>query len=327
MVTFAILVLIAEVVGRSLTAHVDRVFHVAPMAPPDASYYPFLLVGRQGRGRARARRAARPGDPRTRSGRRGRQAARRRSAARTNDARRDSAAGSRPRIWAASFAGTSVLYLVHADADGIAAGRWPLIAPWLHTYALPIFAVLAVAIAVVWRFASWLYEVEEYAERTIARVRRIIDDVQLVAARGVRTRLRRLGAPAPLRPLLRVAGLLRCPPEPRAGPEAAGDSVVRHATEGAAWKLHSFENSQPSALREAHAREPSHCSARVTIACGLIWAILQPYRVTLLHPRGQGLWWLVFEPPLFVALAGVVFAVVVARPLLARSGGADAAPR
>ena len=66
---------------------------------------------------------------------------------------------------------------MHADADGIAAGRWPLIAPWLHTYALPIFAVLAVAIAVVWRFASWLYEVEEYAERTIARVRRIIDDV------------------------------------------------------------------------------------------------------------------------------------------------------
>jgi hypothetical protein len=52
-------------------------------------------------------------------------------------------------------------------------------------------------------------------------------------------------------------------------------------------------------------------------AAGLVWAILQPYRVTLLHPRGQGFWWLVVEPPLYVAGAGVVFALVVARPLLA----------
>ena len=50
---------------------------------------------------------------------------------------------------------------------------------------------------------------------------------------------------------------------------------------------------------------------------GFVWAILQPYRVTLLHPRGQGFWWLVAEPPLLVVLVGVVFALVVARPLLA----------
>jgi hypothetical protein len=55
----------------------------------------------------------------------------------------------------------------------------------------------------------------------------------------------------------------------------------------------------------------------VTVAAGLIWAILQPYRVTLLHPRGQGFWWLVAEPPLLVMAAGVFFALVVARPLLA----------
>jgi hypothetical protein len=52
-------------------------------------------------------------------------------------------------------------------------------------------------------------------------------------------------------------------------------------------------------------------------AAGVVWAILQPYRVTLLHPRGQGFWWLVAEPPLLVVLVGVVFALVVARPLLA----------
>ena len=42
--TFALLVVVAEVAGRSLTAHVDRAFHVAPLAPTGASYYPFLLV-------------------------------------------------------------------------------------------------------------------------------------------------------------------------------------------------------------------------------------------------------------------------------------------
>jgi hypothetical protein len=52
-------------------------------------------------------------------------------------------------------------------------------------------------------------------------------------------------------------------------------------------------------------------------AGGVVWAILQPYRVTLLHPRGEGFWWLVIEPPLLVVLVGVVFTLVVARPLLA----------
>jgi hypothetical protein len=52
-------------------------------------------------------------------------------------------------------------------------------------------------------------------------------------------------------------------------------------------------------------------------AAGLVWAILQPDRITLLHPRGQGFWWLAVEPPLYVAVAGIVFTLVVARPLLA----------
>jgi hypothetical protein len=55
----------------------------------------------------------------------------------------------------------------------------------------------------------------------------------------------------------------------------------------------------------------------VTVAAGLIWAFLQPERLTLLHPRGQGFWWLVLEPQLLVMVAGIVFALVVARPLLA----------
>jgi hypothetical protein len=64
-----------------------------------------------------------------------------------------------------------------------------------------------------------------------------------------------------------------------------------------------------------------------TIAGGLIWGILQPWRLTLLHPHGQTFWWLMIEPPLLVALAGLVFALVVARPLLTDLEARNAASR
>jgi hypothetical protein len=64
-----------------------------------------------------------------------------------------------------------------------------------------------------------------------------------------------------------------------------------------------------------------------TSAAGLIWAILQPYRLTLLHPRGQGFWWLMLEPQLLVAVAGALFAVFVARPLIDDLEARDAAAR
>ena len=65
----------------------------------------------------------------------------------------------------------------------------------------------------------------------------------------------------------------------------------------------------------------------LTVAGGLVWAVLQPYRLTLLHPFHQGFWWLVIEPPLLVAAAGIIFALVVARPLIADLEARDAAPR
>lgn len=53
-----------------------------------------------------------------------------------------------------------------------------------------------------------------------------------------------------------------------------------------------------------------------TMLGGLVWALVQPYRITLLHPFGQGFWWLVGgESPLYVVLAGLVFWRVVAVPL------------
>jgi hypothetical protein len=65
----------------------------------------------------------------------------------------------------------------------------------------------------------------------------------------------------------------------------------------------------------------------LTVAAGLIWAFVQPWRLTLLHPRHQGFWWLAVEPPLLVAGAGVLFTVVVARPLLDDLEQRRAAPR
>jgi hypothetical protein len=55
----------------------------------------------------------------------------------------------------------------------------------------------------------------------------------------------------------------------------------------------------------------------LTVVAGVLWALVQPYRITLLHPRGQGFWWLAVQPPLLVIAAGVAFALVVARPLIA----------
>jgi hypothetical protein len=54
----------------------------------------------------------------------------------------------------------------------------------------------------------------------------------------------------------------------------------------------------------------------LTSLAGVLWAIVQPYRITLLHPHGQGFWWLFSEPPLYVIVVGVLFAAVIAPGLI-----------
>lgn len=49
---------------------------------------------------------------------------------------------------------------------------------------------------------------------------------------------------------------------------------------------------------------------------GVVWALLQPYRITLLHPYGQGFWWLLSEPPIYVVLVGLAFHWLVAPSLV-----------
>ena len=54
----------------------------------------------------------------------------------------------------------------------------------------------------------------------------------------------------------------------------------------------------------------------VTVLAGVIWALVQPYRVTLLHPRGESFWWLLVEPQLLVIAVGLLFHFVVLPGLL-----------
>jgi hypothetical protein len=54
----------------------------------------------------------------------------------------------------------------------------------------------------------------------------------------------------------------------------------------------------------------------VTVLAATIWAVAQPYRLTLLHPHGQSFWWLVVEPPLLVLAVGLLFHFLVVPGLL-----------
>jgi hypothetical protein len=204
--TFAVLVLVAEIVGRSLTGHVDRALHVQPLAPSGASYYPFLLVGvKIAASLACAGLLVRA----TRAWAAAGAVKRVLAAVGHGHDRPRLRPGLSPRVWFASFASTSVVYLVHADVERMALGRWPLLAPWLHTYALPVFAIIAVAIAALWRFTVWLDDVEQYAVSTIARVRRM-----LTAAVRLRTRYARPGHDTEPRRRFGLAFESRPPPLP-----------------------------------------------------------------------------------------------------------------
>jgi ABC-type amino acid transport system permease subunit len=54
----------------------------------------------------------------------------------------------------------------------------------------------------------------------------------------------------------------------------------------------------------------------LTALAGAIWAIAQPYRLTILHPQGRGFWWLFVEPPLLVIAVGLFFYFAVLPGLL-----------
>ncbi len=170
---FGLLALVAELAGRSLTHHVNLGRHVATPGYARTDYYPILLAVVKGgialllgrllwrvmRARSAERAALRlVGGP-----------------ARLPKVRIALPA----RLFLTFFLFTSVIFLVQSDAEGAEAGRWPLLSPWLHSSALPAFAVLSVLCALVWSAVrGWLADYEEYAQATVARARRL-------AGRGV----------------------------------------------------------------------------------------------------------------------------------------------
>jgi hypothetical protein len=161
----ALLALVAELLGRSLSHRIDLGRHVNASGYSGTDYYPILLaVVKVSVALMLARLAWRFV-----------------KASRLLAAHGSLGAGCRrkvrielsPRLWLGSFAATSLIYLMQMDAEGISRGRWPLLAPWLHTSALPVFAVLSVVVAVLYRAAEqWLAEYETYALAAAARASR-----------------------------------------------------------------------------------------------------------------------------------------------------------
>ncbi len=203
----ALLALVAELAGRSLTHRLDVGRHVGRSSYAHENYYPFLLAGvkiavalmlaRLSWRFAKAHAAA---------------CAARRVAAALGVCGARRAPRVRielsPGLWLLSFVGTSSIYLVQTDAERLAGGQWPLLAPWLHSSALPVFAVLAVVVAVVFRAVErWLADYEELASATLALVRRLSAPKSLA-------RRWRYGRPRAPRSLFGVAFESRPPPLP-----------------------------------------------------------------------------------------------------------------
>jgi hypothetical protein len=172
---FALLALVSELTGRSITLRLDRAFHVAPLATPSTPYYPFLLAGVKIVAAlavaalvwriVRAQLTLAAGEQLVST---------------IGDRNASHAPRPRlhlsPRLWLASFTATALWYLIQNDGRNVLTeGRWPALAPWLHTYALIVFAGLAILLALGWGAVSdWLADVEEYAAATVAFVHRIL---------------------------------------------------------------------------------------------------------------------------------------------------------
>ena len=146
-----LLVLAAELTGRSLTHRIDVGRHVASPSYHDASYYPFLLAGvKIGVALMLARIAWRFFGARR--------------VANLLGASPRLRVGLSWRLWLASFVGTTLVYLLQVNPERAV----------LHTSAVPVFAVLAVLVAVLYRTAErFLGDYERIAAHAAELLRRV----------------------------------------------------------------------------------------------------------------------------------------------------------
>jgi hypothetical protein len=153
-----LLALIAELAGRGLTHRLDVGRHVGRVSYAHADYYPVLVAAvKVGAALMLARIAWRFAKAR-------RVAALLRTSPRV---RVELSA----RLWLASFIATSAVYLVQMDTEA----EKLALAPLVHTSALPIFAVLSVLVALVYRSVEQcLHEYEQLAAHAVAFVQRAL---------------------------------------------------------------------------------------------------------------------------------------------------------
>ena len=150
-IALALLALVAELAGRSLTHRIDIGRHVGRVSYSHDAYYPFLLAGvKIGIALMLARVVWRFVKAR----------------------RLASLIGRAPRVrvelsarlWLLTFVVTSAVDLAQMGTYAV-----------LHSSALPIFAVLSVFVAVLFRGVElWLREYEQLAAQTFAFVRRLL---------------------------------------------------------------------------------------------------------------------------------------------------------
>jgi hypothetical protein len=201
---FGVLAVAAELVGASLTHRIDLGRHVRSPSYSHAAYYPAVLaavkvgiallaaslVWRMLRAHVLWRAA-------------------RRTVSTTADTLPRVRVTLSPRLWLAFFVVTATTYLVHVDAARIASGRWALFFPWVHSSALPVFAVLSVVLAVVWSAVQrWLADYEQYAEDAVRLAR------SLGRTRPARASMPRVVLDVPPRRLFGLVLATRPPPLP-----------------------------------------------------------------------------------------------------------------
>ena len=62
----------------------------------------------------------------------------------------------------------------------------------------------------------------------------------------------------------------------------------------------------------------------LTIVCGVVWAIAQPYRIAFIHRDDKGFYDYLVQAPLLVVLVGLLFALLIAPGLVDDLREADA---
>lgn len=165
---FLVLALSGEVSGRWALAHLPLVSRVPHRSHTGEDAWPFLVISAKiglaillallARRLVKAHRSARAAENVL-------------SAVGCRPHRPVPILGFSPRVWLLSFLMMTFLDLVPRGIGAMSSGCWGLATPWLHSQALPVFAVIAALVAVLWQTThAWLRSFD----RHVVELRRLI---------------------------------------------------------------------------------------------------------------------------------------------------------